>query len=54
MALKHVEPRPPKAGQVPRDSLKRVDQRVKEIYARREAALVQARLAAKRLHRAEM
>jgi hypothetical protein len=53
MALKHVEPRPTMAGQVPHDSLKRVDKRVKEIFARREAALKEARLAAKRLDKAK-
>lgn len=40
MALKQVEPRPRTVGQVPHDSLMRVDQRVKEILARREATLV--------------
>jgi hypothetical protein len=53
MALKHVEPQPRTAGQVPHDSIKRVNQRVKEIFARREAALQQARRAAERLKQAE-
>jgi hypothetical protein len=49
MALKQVQPSPRTVGEVPRDSLMRVDQRVKEILARREAALRQARRAAERL-----
>jgi hypothetical protein len=36
-------------GQVSHDALGRVDKRVKEILARREAALRQARRAARRL-----
>jgi len=36
-------------GQVPHDSLVRVDRRVKEILARREVALQQARRSAERL-----
>ena len=36
-------------GQVPHDALVRVDRRVKEILARREVALQQARRAAERL-----
>ena len=39
----------PRTGQVPHDSLVRVDRRVKEILARREVALQQARRAAERL-----
>jgi hypothetical protein len=39
----------PQTGQVPHDSLVRVDRRVKEILARREVALQQARRAAERL-----
>ena len=35
-------------GEVPRDALKRVDRRVKQILARREAALQQARRTAAR------
>jgi hypothetical protein len=53
MALKHVEPRPVTTGEVSHDSLKRVGERVKEILARREAALQQARLAANRLKKTE-
>ena len=53
MALKHVErDRPRTEGAVPHDALRRVDRRVKEILARREAALEQARRAAERLKRA--
>lgn len=52
MALKPLQPdRPRTVGQVPRDSLGRVDRRVKEILARREGALRQARLVAERLER---
>jgi hypothetical protein len=48
MALKHVEPqRPRTVGAVPHDALQRVDRRVKQILARREAAQ-QARRAAER------
>jgi hypothetical protein len=49
MALKQVErERPPTTGEVPHDALKRVDERVKQILARRDAAL-RARRAAERL-----
>jgi hypothetical protein len=49
MALGHGKPVRPQTGQVPHDSLVRVDRRVKEILARRDLALQQARRAAKRL-----
>ncbi len=53
MALKRERPdRPRTVGHSSRDSLMRVDRRVKEILARREAALQQARRAAERLKRA--
>jgi hypothetical protein len=52
MALGQGKPVRPRTGQVPHDSLVRVDRRVKEILARREVALQQARRAAKRLSRA--
>lgn len=53
MALKRERPnRPRTVGHAPHDSLVRVDRRVKEILARREAALQQARRAAERLKRA--
>ena len=53
MALQRERPnRPRTVGHVPHDSLFRVDRRVKEILARREAALQQARRAAERLKRA--
>jgi hypothetical protein len=53
MALKHVEPsRLRTEGAVPHDALVRVDRRVKQILARREAALQQARRAAERFKRA--
>ena len=53
MALKRERPdRPRTVGHVRHDSLVRVDRRVKEILARREAALQQARRAAERLKRA--
>jgi len=42
---KHV----PTVGHVSHDALVRVDERVREILARREAALQQARRAARRL-----
>jgi hypothetical protein len=49
MALKQAAPdRPRTVGEVPHDALKRVDQRVKQILARREAVL-QARRAAERV-----
>jgi hypothetical protein len=49
MALKQVEPAPPRtSGEVPHDALKRVEQRVKQILARRDAEL-RARRAAERL-----
>jgi len=49
MALKRVEPKPPATtGEVPYDAVKRVDERVKEILARRDAAL-RSRRAAERL-----
>lgn len=50
MARKPAEPaRPRTVGHVSHDALQRVDVRVKEILARREAALQQARRAAQRL-----
>jgi hypothetical protein len=50
MARKPAEPgRPRTVGHVSHDALQRVDGRVKEILARREAALKQARRAAQRL-----
>ena len=50
MARKPVIPkRSPTVGHVSHDALQRVDGRVKEILARREAALKQARRAAQRL-----
>ncbi len=53
MALKRERPdRPPTVGHVRHDSLMRVDRRVKQILARREAALQQALRAAERLKRA--
>ncbi len=53
MALKRERSnRPRTVGNAPRDSLMRVDRRVKEILGRREAALQQARGAAERLKRA--
>jgi len=49
MALKPIEPGHPRTvGEVPRDALKRVEDRVKEIVARQDAVL-QARRAAERL-----
>ena len=49
MALKRAEPdRPPTVGDVPRDALKRVDRRVKQILAR-QAAVLQAQRAAERI-----
>ena len=49
MALKQAEPeRPRTTGEVPHDALLRVDRRVKEIFARRDAA-VRAQRAAERL-----
>lgn len=49
MALKQVEPeRRRTTGEVPHDALVRVDRRVKEILARRDAAL-RSRRAAERL-----
>jgi hypothetical protein len=49
MALRQAQPhRPRTVGEVPHDALKRVDLRVKQILARREAVL-QARRAAERL-----
>jgi hypothetical protein len=49
MALKQAEPdRPRTVGEVPREALKRVDRRVKQIFARQQAVL-QARRAAERL-----
>ena len=49
MALGQGKPVRPQTGQVPHDSLVRVDRRVKEILARQEVALQQARRAAERL-----
>jgi hypothetical protein len=50
MALTHVEPKRARTvGEVPHDALERVDRRVKQIFARREAAVQQARRAAERL-----
>ena len=49
MALGQEKTVRPHTGQVPHDSLVRVDRRVKEIVARREVALQQARRAAERL-----
>jgi len=49
MAHSQETPIRPQTGQVPHESLVRVDRRVKEILARREVALQQARRAAKRL-----
>jgi hypothetical protein len=50
MALKPVQPNHPRTvGEVPHDSLVRVDRRVKQILAQREAALQQARRAAEKL-----
>jgi hypothetical protein len=52
MALKAERAeRVPTVGHVPHDALVRVETRVKEILARREVALRQARLAAQRLKR---
>jgi len=49
MALKPVEAqRPRTSGEVPHDALKRVERRVQEILARRDAAL-RSRRAAERL-----
>jgi len=49
MAFKPAEPeRPRTTGEVPHDALLRVDRRVKQIIARRDAA-VRARRAAERL-----
>lgn len=48
MALGQGKPVRSQTGQVPHDSLVRVDRRVKEILARREVALQQARRAAER------
>jgi hypothetical protein len=49
MALKQVEPAPPPTtGEVPHDALERVHERVKDILARRDAAL-RSRRAAERL-----
>jgi len=39
VALKQVKPERVRAGEVPHDALMRVDRRVKEIFARRDAAL---------------
>lgn len=52
MALKPAAPDPRTVGQVPHDSLVRVDRRVKEILAR-DAALVLARRAAQRFKEAK-
>ena len=53
MALKQLEADHRRTdGEVPHDALMRVDRRVKQILARREAALEQARRAAGRLKRA--
>jgi hypothetical protein len=53
MALKNMSPRRPRTvGHVSRKATVAVDERVKEILARREVALRQARLAAKHLTRA--
>ena len=49
MALGQDKPVRSQTGQVPHDSLVRVDRRVKEILARQEVALRQARRAAERL-----
>ena len=49
MALGQGKPVRQQTGQVPHDSLVRVDRRVKEMLARREVALQQARRAAERL-----
>ena len=49
MALK--QGRTKTVGHLPHDAVVRVDKRVKEILARREAALQQARCAAERLKR---
>ncbi len=50
MALKEVQPnRPRTVGNVTHDSIVRVDRRAKEILARREGALRQARRARERL-----
>ena len=49
MALGQGKPVCSQTGQVPHDSLVRVDRRVKEILARQEVALQQARRAAERL-----
>jgi hypothetical protein len=52
MALKAPrEPHPASVGYVPHDAQVRVDVRVKDILARRDAALRQARRAAQRLKR---
>jgi hypothetical protein len=52
MALKAARPGRDKIlAHVSHDALVRVDERVKDILARREAALRQARLAARRLKR---
>jgi hypothetical protein len=52
MALKHESARrTTTVGHVSHEATVAVDQRVKEILARREVALRQARLAAKRLDR---
>jgi hypothetical protein len=49
MALKQVAPEsPPTTGEIPHDALERVEQRVKEILARRDATL-RSRRAAERL-----
>jgi hypothetical protein len=49
MALGHGKPVRSQTGQVSHDSLVRADRRVKEILARQEVALQQARRAAERL-----
>ena len=53
MALEQAEPDPRTVGQVPHDSLVRVGERVKEILARRDAALKLARRDAQRLKEAK-
>ena len=52
MALKAAHSEHPRTvGHVSHEALVRVDERVKDILSRREAALRQARLAAQRLKR---
>jgi hypothetical protein len=51
MALKNASTEQPKVGYVSRRATVAVDERIKEILARREAELRQARLAAQRLKR---